>query len=668
MGGPRSSPLNLPLKANRLSWALATVFLIASIALLLFRFSQESSLWIDETYSTVMAHHSVDRIVALTKEDAHPPGYYLALKVGLKSQRILGMRPGVFLARLLNLLPWLALLLTATWTLRRLHFGPWIPLAIAVLSSSAALVGLAKELRGYSLCAAALFLAGCLLTVSLFGESRTPHFRFWWPWIYSLAMTVALWTHLQSLLFWGIFACFWTVHRRGARRSFLPGLWAHITPLILFAPWIPVILRQRQFMAAVDTSWMTPATVKNLAGVFLYWLPLGRISSSTAALRPGWLTWGVLSVAIPLGFFLWSRRISSCPAAKTAFPLSIGLGIPFSFAVLGWLLSRWGIAPLFHAPRYPLLATAFWALGLLALVQRTVHRLQWPLWTGWILMAPWLCGSLAASWTIAQRETKGGLVTSLSALSSHLPKVHGPLFVMPSELIPFYQQTLDSYEVLPIEDWPCHGNSTSASILNLNRWTGLDRPRDLVAKHLILGGLASNEISWASHPERHGDYSVYRLKDQKTAVLQELCDRGLSNIGPSIPSTAISSALAMNQDPADQWSYLEVGPDLDLYRWGSAEEVTIRFDRKVPPGTYTLHIKGARTSEPQAVVALAWGWSQSQTQTPINLEAGPFHLEIPFDVNRGFQPQLVVNHPVWKPKGPDSRPLSFLFYLAWIEP
>ncbi len=653
---------------NRVPWALATAFFLAGLSLSLFRFSQESSQWIDETYSTVIAHHSVDRIVALTKEDAHPPGYYLALKVGLKAFRILGMNPGVFLARLLNLIPWLILLLTAAWTLGQLHLKSWIPPAIAVLSSSGALAGLAKELRGYSLCAAALFLAGCLLTVALFGEFRSSRVRCWWPWIYSLSMGIALWTHLQSLLFWVLFTTLWFVHRRGVRQALTPGLWAHITPLLLFFPWIPVILRQRQFMAAVDTSWMTPATLENLNGVFIYWLPLGRISSSTAPFKLGWLTWGILSVAIPLSFYLGSRRITPPSPTGKSFPLSVGLGIPLAFTILCWSLARWGIAPLFHAPRYPLLGAAFWAMGLLALVQRTIQRFRWPMWASWILLTPWLCGSLAASWTIARGEARGGLETSLVALESFLPQNHDPLYVMPSELMPFYERTLEPFEVRPIEEWPCQKKSPTASILNLNRWSGLDRPRDLVAKHLILGRLASSDLRWSAHPENHGDYRVYQLTGQKEAVLQKLCARGLSNVGPTAPSSALSSALAMNQDPSDSWSYLEVGPELDIYRWGSAEEVTVRFDRNVSRGLYTVHLKGVRTNQPQAETTLAWGWSESPKRSPITLQPGPFHLEIPLEVKQEFRPILHLEHPVWRPQGPSSRQLSFLFYLAWIEP
>jgi hypothetical protein len=652
---------------NRASWVLASTFFLAALSLLVFRFSLESSQWMDETYSVVMAHHSVDHIVALSAQDAHPPGYYLTLKLWLKGWRILGKEPGVFQARCFNLIPWLSILFTTAWMLKRLDLTPWIPLALATFSASAGLAGLAKELRGYSLTASALFLAGCLLTLEMTAEPQDPKRR--WPWWgYAASMSLALWTHLQSLLFWGLFVGLWLAYRKKSRSSLSPGLWAHLVPLLLFLPWLPVIFRQRQFMASVDTTWMTPATLQNFLSVFVYWLPLGRISSSTEPLAWGWLAWGILSFAVPLGLFLVALFMPSPPRLGKTFPLSLGLGIPIAFTALCWILTRLEVAPLFHAPRYPLLGVAFWSLGLLSLTQGAVQRLRWPIWAGWILMAPWLCGSLLASWHTTRGETHGGLVTSLDSLKSYLPEDE-PLYVMPSELIPFYRRSLASFEVHRIEDWPCASSSPAASVLNLNRWTDLDRPRDLVAKHLILGSLASDQVRWASYPEPHGDHTVYRLEGQRSAVLEGLCARGLSNIGPQLPPTALSGALPRDQDPADHWSYLEVGSDLDLYRWGSGEQVTIRFDRKIPAGSYLLHLKGARTTQPHSRIDLGLELVGAEKPPPRNLEAGPFHLKIPVTVNHTLRPpSLRVRHPVWSPEGTGSRQLSFLFYSAWIEP
>jgi hypothetical protein len=665
------------LLARRFAPAFGLVLLIAAVLpLRIWRASLETSLWIDETASLVLAQQPVGMILDTSAIDTNPPGYYLLLKAWLKAGRALGLEPGILWARLLGVLAWIALAAIA-WSAGQRLFGPLYGtvLAVAVAGSSYSAV-LANDARGYSIASVALF--SCFLILLRSYQEEVLEDGGPAPWrpaaarwlLYTAGATAALWTHLLSLLVLGCLALLWLVllvRSRAWTSGFARfGAAAQLAALLLFLPWLAQIQRQVAGLRASAPAWMTPPTGLNLSSVFWWWYPFGRVGDPhhvPALLLPAL---GALSVLLPLAAAAGGR--SRRPQERQARLLGAlaygGLGISFLFVLLLWEIQRLGVASVFYAPRYPALSAALWAGGLVGLAGAHGRRPGINLW-GFLL--PWIACSVIGQWWGLSGEAHGGLEAAL-AREARKPPPGAPLYAMPSELAPFYRKTLARYQVRRIEDLPCGlAGASEGWVLSLSPWRVFDRPRDLIVQRLLAGDTLAGSVQRLSIAR---DYALYHLGSVRQDAAADLCREGLQPTGRLIPPRAVTVALPEEQRYTDGWSYPEVSAERRLYRWASRASVAVRFDRPLPAGDYVVHYQGYRSALPRDPAAMAFRFGDA-SQTAMRPQ-GEVLLQFRAHLSGSMRhPVLVVEHPLWSPAAsgsPDSRSLASAFFLAWVEP
>ena len=658
--------------------ALGLSLLAGLLAFKIWRAHLETSIWIDEIASLVLASRPVAAIADVSAIDTNPPGYFLLLKAWLKLARGLGFEPGILWARLLGTLAWLGLVLIA-WRGGRRLLGPLeaAVLAAAVAGSSYAGV-LANDARGYSIASVALFACFLLLLRSYQEEGRAS--PAWRPsilrWLlYVICALAALWTHVLSLLVLACLALLWfgLVVRAHAWRSRFAGLGAgaHALAFLLFLPWL---LNLRGQVASLQTSaptWMTPATWFNFGSVFWYWYPFGRVGEPTRPPLPLFPVLGVLSILIPVLLAIGTFKVPDAGGHRRTLGLVAfsGLGVSLLFVILLWTMQRSGVASIFHAPRYPALTAALWASGLagLAGLAGARRRLRGLCIGGAI--APWLACAVLGQGIVPSVETRGGLRAELSQLAG-IPSPGTPVYVMPSELIPFYRGSLSEYRVRRIEDLPCGlAGAEEAWVLNLNPWRLFDRARDLIAQKLLAGEALADTAQRFSFPQALPLYELYHLRSIRRDAAALLCSQGLQPAERPVPPNAVAAAFPEEQRYTDGWSYPEVTAERGIYRWAAAPAVAVRFDRSLPPGDYILHFKGYRAAQPQDVVDMVFSFGG--TSRTVKQPEGEISLEMTVHLEDGVRhPRLIVQHPTWKPApsgSADTRTLASAFQLAWIE-
>lgn len=650
---------------------------LALLPLLLWRASLESSLWIDETYSLMLTNYSVERLVEHTAADSHPPLYYLALKAWLKIGRAMGFE-GVLWARLLNVLAWaLGAGVVAWWGRRFLgESRGWLVTAAVATSAVSGLV--ARDLRSYAFAVPALTLA----FFALLGLSRLPFAdrRRWLLWAgFVMVASVAVWSHLLAALALAVLLPLWLglelpgCPRRGRLLSEAAG--ASLAVLASYAPWLPRVGEQISSVEAGSTAWMTAPNLGNWLLTFSFWLPFGRVGYLNEPTNRLLLPVGILAVLLPLVAFAWSlakpRKRARQPALEQL--AALGLGTALLFVTLLWLLARFELAPVFDAPRYPNLVANLWSAGLAGVCLLAGARLGWRSLASAALFAPWLVAGLVGQVYLGAKESSWGVANLKPQVADLLPRAGELLYLMPSELIPYYRRSLAEYEARGIEAMPCASASPAATVLDVNFWRKLDRPRDHLARTLIETRVLSDSVISRGFPEPQRDYVIHRLTGLKSEALAELCASGFVPRGREFLPRALSAALPEDQPPTADWSYLEVNGERELYRWASRDPARLRFDRPLAPGRYTLVVEGARTAFPSAEVTMTIGFAGETQRLPVAQGEGRFRLALPIKVeNHHAQPVLEVTHPTWRPAerlgSADSRTLSFLVLGSWLEP
>ncbi len=218
-------------------WDAAGLLLIAALAgVLRFWGIGAESLWLDEATSLVVADNPPAAVVALTAEDIHPPLYYLLLHLWLvfgrseAALRSLSAVVGV-------------LTVAALYGLGRELLGERPAVLGALLLATAPLhIWYSQEARMYALVTLWAVLASWLMVRALARGG-------WWWAGYVLCTAAGLYTHYYMgfvVLAHNAFAGYLLVRRRLAGRQVRQWLFAQIAWLLLFAPWLPVVVRQVQ--------------------------------------------------------------------------------------------------------------------------------------------------------------------------------------------------------------------------------------------------------------------------------------------------------------------------------------------------------------------------------------------------------------------------------------
>lgn len=625
------------------------------------------TLWIDEIHSLQLSQLPVARILDEAAQDFHPPGYVLALKAWIQLPRSLGLEPGLRWARSLNLVAW-ALAAAGTGILaHRYSGGSRGVLLVLVAFGGPAAATVVADLRGYGFAYCALSLAILILPLAMEEPPRRRAAVIRWL-AYAGLLSLALWAHLLASIVVVCMTLAWFLHRLAAtpsppERSFLLGSTAHVLPWVLYLPWLLRIPDQVGRLQAVDTDWMTPPTLENLARVFYWWIPFGRTSMASPQGRLVLALLGGMALLLPVGLFYCRRKVArgAAPARRLVnLTLLVGCASILTF----WLLARLDVAATFHGPRYPLLVAGMLLIGAASAASSGGRSV---LASSAILAPLVLAAALGHTLLAAERSATAGFPLLEREILSDRDRPPRGVYLSPSELIPFVASSLPGLRLLPAESFPC-GSSLPVLVLDVNPWKSIARPRDLLLAHLLdnpTPRIAATRLPFRDDRIIAILYAVENLDEEVAAAL---CERQLEPV-PSAPAAA-ASAAAWEQRPGDGFSYLEFTGESNARRWSTAPRVAVRFDRHLPAGSYVLHFRAARAPYPAATVPMRFQLPSSNLDLQVPVSAGQVVLDLPFLLEKGTRPRLLVGHPLWSPAeelaSGDPRQLGFQFQAAWI--
>lgn len=316
------------------------VILLVGFALRLHRLGADS-LWYDETVSALLASKSLGAMWAHTARDIHPPLYYALLHfwISLASS-------SDFILAFFSL--WFGVALVALAAHLGLRaYGPRVGLLAAFLAAIQPLgVWYSQEVRMYTLGSFWLVLALIVVWRYLI-RPRTGLLI-----AYAVLGGLSLWTLYYSafaLAALNLFVLPWLwVHRR---RQLLPWLAAQVAALLLYAPWLPIAVRQ-----AIDPP--VPPWREVLAPLALLaraWQEGSTALAGGQSLDPAvWWPLGLIGLAIALAAFALPSRL---PGRKSTGSLLLWTSV--AGPVLLILLVSVVFTPLYHVRYLALYSGAF---------------------------------------------------------------------------------------------------------------------------------------------------------------------------------------------------------------------------------------------------------------------------------------------------------------------
>lgn len=267
-------------------WVLVTSLAMTAAFMVTIIMANGQSIWFDEGYSILVAKRSISDILALTAVDAHPPFYYLYLKVWGST-----FGWGEFSLRSSSALLGAASVGMVMVLLRRL-FSTKIALAVLpVVVIAPFFIRYNYEVRMYAL----VTLIGLVATWALIRATATKDKR-WWG-LYAGLVALGMYTLYMSLAIW-LAHVVWVIVRTlrsGApiKNVVMQPIWlALVGAVVLFLPQLPTFINQMLHSALPGVG--AQVTLDRLAGI------VGLITSY----RPNWEVNGWLSIALITLFVL----------------------------------------------------------------------------------------------------------------------------------------------------------------------------------------------------------------------------------------------------------------------------------------------------------------------------------------------------------------------------
>lgn len=359
-----SSELRIDTRGFHLArWLVSGVLLSAVVCIAVivrWRALGTPALTNDEAFSWCLAQYPVADVLRRVTDDAHPPLFYLALKLWLTvwgssplAVRSLSATFGVLSVGMVYLLCWDAV---SPWpgrtaaTPRRLCAGALLAAFLMAVGTTDVSAGRSGRMYGLG-----IFLA-CLSSWLLLKALRSPPRRLGWWLAYALAAAAFCYTHYYAFFTLAAHAVFVGVALLpGWRLSTVPwqsvaarAVLAAALVCALYAPWVPFFWAQ--VGAVRETFWITPVTPSSLERVLFSW--------ATGCEDPGPLAagvWLVLTAAVavcavwrggPAGLFFCLLALLPWLGSIGFSTLSgrpIVLGRYFVFAHVG-LLGLWAVA------------------------------------------------------------------------------------------------------------------------------------------------------------------------------------------------------------------------------------------------------------------------------------------------------------------------------------
>ncbi|MFZ2544691.1 MAG: glycosyltransferase family 39 protein [Candidatus Saccharimonadales bacterium] len=212
-------------------WIVVLIGMLVTFVLALWM-GQNQNIWFDEAYSVLVAKQPISQLLSLTGVDAHPPFYYLLLKLWGEtfgwSELALRSLSAVFaslgVGAMVLLIRRLFSTKTAITVLPFITIGPfWLRYGY--------------EIRMYTLAGFISILATYVLVKALASKGRK-----WWI-VYALLVALGMYTLYMTAVVW-LAHLAWLLMQRRNKVMRQPWLWAFVGAVVLFIPYIPTLIYQ----------------------------------------------------------------------------------------------------------------------------------------------------------------------------------------------------------------------------------------------------------------------------------------------------------------------------------------------------------------------------------------------------------------------------------------
>lgn len=243
---------------SRIQAALLLLLIIgAGVALRSYDITARS-LWFDEAFSWRLIHFSFAEMIARDAQDVHPPLYYVLLQGWSKGfgTSLLALRMFSVVCSATAL--WAGYLFT-TFACKSRKVGF---LAVTLLAISGWDISYAWEARMYSLGMIFAFLSSYALLKALRNVSLK------WSLIYGVSAAALIYTHYYgyfTVAAQGVFALIFLVRQKNWRLTIYAAV-AGLLAIALYAPWIPIFLRQNGQVRA--SYWVPPIAITSIPDTF----------------------------------------------------------------------------------------------------------------------------------------------------------------------------------------------------------------------------------------------------------------------------------------------------------------------------------------------------------------------------------------------------------------
>lgn len=304
-------------------WVWPVIAMIVAYVLIMV-LGNGQSVWFDEGYSIILAQHSIPELLALTAVDAHPPLFYILLKLWGSifgwSEFALRSFPAILSSLVVG---GMFLVVKKLFTTRvALVVLPFTVVAPFVLRYG-------YEIRMYSLA----LLIGVLATLVLVYASERKKSKLWI--LYSGLVALGMLTLYMSLAIWLAHAVWLFANwKKKSWKTFLKQPWvqSYIGAIALFAFYIPTVIYQLTHSALPGIGKEVTLTVlANIAGLVAVYTPEYKLD--------GLMSLGIIGVTALSVYLLLVAHLKMPKTQKSALWLMIILvTVPlFFFAIVAML-------------------------------------------------------------------------------------------------------------------------------------------------------------------------------------------------------------------------------------------------------------------------------------------------------------------------------------------
>ncbi|MGF1573980.1 MAG: hypothetical protein ACFCU1_13025 [Sumerlaeia bacterium] len=663
---PQSRPESVSRK-----WLLPDVTFIILLFILsivwLGRASDPNTFWGDEVFSLRLAQSSTAELIERTSFDAHPPLYYLVLQATFWLNDYLGQPPDVLVGRTSGLVVLLFASLGIWWLLQPLAGRIGSAAVASLFALQPSLMDSATEMRNYAWEIGALGILFVLMGRLLMAKEGERAVGLWV--FYTIIGSAALWAHLLAAIPLALLGVGWLSGlglKSEGRKVFLWGGFCSQSLIILgFMPWLWRISHQTDYLDQVNLNWMTDPTVANLVRSVGVAFVFGRRAWYGFGLENWALLLGVLCFVVPL-ILMISGAIRQRWTYKKPLRLNIVLGLFGIFVWVGhivilWLLARFQWVEVFHAPRYPALTSGIGCISL-GLLLVGCSKQKW-LSAGWVclaaapLSAAFLFGQVWA-WNARPYYNSLWQEFKTAADSEKLPNKTEPLYFYPEEMMPFFPQLNQEYNVLPYSKWR---NSPSEEAQNLQLaffpvWS-FHRHEALYLDQALVKNAPLTTESKGLSTTVTGLETPWMYMIAANGISPE-DQRRLNSLEPRVPRiqlhTRKNQLLPTNLHPKDGWWRLMLDSELAPYRLGLTETLRLRPLNPLSSGNWRMQL----TAETVGIadgqeVELTVQWAERSES--FTFPAGSFELEVPLVLTKPLE-EITLILPLGEPIGSVESP------------